>query len=131
VNGSEAAVEYPDVRAWSLVSGLGRVAFGLAMLGAPEPSLRVLGFSEATPATVAVTRIAGIRDLVLGGVTLGALQDRERLLSATLANATADAGDAMAFAVAIGAGERDAGLRGIAAALPAMLAGAWVARRLT
>jgi hypothetical protein len=131
VSGSEAAVEYPDVRGWSLVSGLGRVAFGLAMLGAPEPSLRVLGFSEVTPATVAVARIAGIRDLVLGGVTLGALQDRERLLSATLANATADAGDTVAFAIAVGAGERAAGLRGLAAALPAMLAGIWVTRRLT
>ena len=63
---SGAAVDAPDVRVWSLASGLGRVAFGVGMLAAPEPSLRALGFTEVGPATVTVTRIAGIRDLVLG-----------------------------------------------------------------
>jgi hypothetical protein len=101
------------------------------MLAAPELSLRALGFSEVSPATVALARVAGIRDLVLGGLTLGALEDRERLRTATIANATADAGDAAAFALALDAGERAAGLRGLAAALPATLAGIWVARRLS
>jgi hypothetical protein len=128
---NETAVEAPDVAGWSVASGLGRVAFGLAMLTAPEWALRALGFSEVTPTTVAVTRLAGVRDFVLGGVTLGALRDRERLLSATVANATADAGDSIAFAVALGAGERDAAVRGLAAAVPATIAGIWVARRLT
>jgi hypothetical protein len=128
---NETAVEAPDVAGWSVASGLGRVAFGLAMLTAPEWALRALGFSEVTPTTVAVTRLAGVRDFVLGGVTLGALRDRERLLSATVATATADAGDSIAFAVALGAGERDAAVRGLAAAVPATIAGIWVARRLT
>jgi len=107
------------------------MAIGVGMLAVPELSLRALGFSEVSPATVALARVAGIRDLVLGGLTLGALEDRERLLTATIANATADAGDTAAFALALGAGERAAGLRGLAAALPATLAGVWVARRLS
>ena len=107
------------------------MAIGLGLLAAPELSLRALGFGEVTPAMKVVARIAGVRDFVLGGVTLGALADRERLLTATIANATADAGDAAAFALAVGDGERAAGLRGLAAALPATAAGIWVARRLS
>jgi hypothetical protein len=107
------------------------MAIGLGLLVAPEPSLRALGFSDVSPATKAIARIAGVRDFVLGGVTLGALDDGERLLSATIANATADGADAVAFVLALGQGERDAGLRGLAAALPATLAGLWVARRLS
>jgi hypothetical protein len=128
---SGGAVDSPDVRAWSLASGLGRVGFGVAMLAAPEWAVRALGFSEVTPTTAAVTRLAGVRDFVLGAVTLGALGDRDRLLSATVANATADAGDTVAFAVALRAGERGAAIRGLAAALPATIAGIWVARRLS
>ncbi len=124
-------MQAPDVRAFSLISAAGRMAIGLGLLAAPEPSLGALGFSEVSPATVAVARIAGVRDFVLGGVTLGALGDRERLRTATVANAAADAGDTAAFALALGAGERDAALRGLAAAIPATLAGIWVARRLS
>ena len=124
-------MDAPDVKAWSLTSGAARIAFGVAMLAAPEKALGALGFSEITPATKLVTRIAGVRDFVLGAVTLGALGDRERLLSATIANATADAGDTAVFALAFGAGQRDAAIRGVAAALPATLAGIWVARRLS
>ena len=102
----------------------------MGLLVAPEPALRALGFSDVSEATKAVARIAGIRDFVLGGVTLSALDDPERLMSATVANATADAGDAAAFALAL-RDERGAALRGIAAALPATLAGIWVARRLS
>jgi hypothetical protein len=123
-------VESPEVRAWSLVSGLGRIAFGVGMLAAPEPALRVLGFTEVSPATVAVGRIAGIRDLVLGAATLAGLQDRDRLRAATLANALADAGDTLAFGMALGTPERTAGARGIAAALPSAVAGLWIAQRL-
>jgi hypothetical protein len=107
------------------------MAIGLGLFVAPEAALRALGFSDVSPATKAVARIAGVRDFVLGGVTLAALDDGERLLGATVANATADAGDAAAFVLALRQGERDAGLRGLAAALPATLAGIWVARRLS
>jgi hypothetical protein len=128
---SQASPDDADVRAWSLISGFVRLGFGVAMLAAPEPALRALGFTEITPSTKAVARIAGVRDLVLGGVTLAALDDRERLLGATVANATADAGDTTAFFLALGAGERAAGIRGLAAALPATIVGVWVTRRLS
>lgn len=120
-----------DVRGFSLISAAGRIGIGIGMLVAPEPALRALGFSEVNAATIAVARIAGIRDLVLGGLTFAALDDRDRLRTATIGNATADAGDSLAFAMAIRAEERTAGLRGVATALPATLAGIWVAWRLS
>jgi hypothetical protein len=120
-----------DVRGFSLLSAVGRIAIGFGMLAAPEPALRALGFSEVGPATVAVSRIAGVRDLVLGAVTLAALNDPGRLRTATLANAVADAGDTAAFAIALGDEERTAGIRGLGAAIPAMAAGIWVAWRLS
>jgi hypothetical protein len=126
----EAAVDSPDVLGWSLASGLGRIGFGLAMLATPERAMGALGFSEVTPATTAVSRLAGIRDLVLGVVTMSALDDRRRLRAATLANAAADAGDTLAFTLALGSEERTAGSRGIAAALPATMLGLWTAWRL-
>jgi hypothetical protein len=121
----------PDVRAWSLASGLGRVGFGVAMLAAPESALRALGFTEVSPATVAVTRLTGVRDLVLGLVTVAGLNDRDRLRTATVANAVADAGDALAFGIALGTPERAAAVRGLAAALPAAAAGIWTRWRLS
>jgi hypothetical protein len=126
-----AEVSDADVRGFSLLSATGRIAIGIGMLAAPEPAMRALGFSEVNAATVAVARIAGVRDLVLGGVTLAALDDRDRLRTATIGNATADAGDSLAFAIAMRAEERAAGLRGVATALPATLAGLWVAWRLS
>jgi hypothetical protein len=126
-----AAVDAPDVRAWSAISGLGRIVFGVGMLTAPEWAVRVLGFREPSAATVTVTRLAGGRDLVLGLVTLAGIQDGDRLRAATLANSVADAGDTLAFGLALGTEERAAGLRGIAAALPATVAGLWTAWRLS
>jgi hypothetical protein len=126
-----AEVGDADVRGFSLLSATGRIAIGLGMLAAPEPALRALGFSDVDAATVTVARIAGIRDLVLGAFTLATLDDRDRLRTATIGNATADAGDSLAFAMAIRADERTAGLRGVATALPAALAGIWVIWRLS
>jgi hypothetical protein len=128
---SGASVDDPSVRAWSVASGLGRIAIGIGMLAAPEPALRALGFKEVSPATAAVSRIAGIRDLVLGVVTLASLEDRDRLRAATVANAVADAGDTLAFGVVLDSEEHAAGTRGLVAALPAAIAGAWTAWRLT
>ena len=120
-----------DVRAWSLASGLGRVVIGLGLLAAPEMSARMLGFEEVNPATVAVSRVAGVRDFVLGIATLAGLDDRDRLRAATLANAAADAGDTLAFGVALGTSERRAAVLGLTAALPAAFAGIWTSWRLS
>lgn len=128
---SGTGVDAADVRGFSVFSAVGRIAIGAGMLTAPELSMRALGFSEVTPATAAVARIAGVRDLVLGAVTLAALDDPARLRAASLANAVADSGDTAAFAAALGSAERTAGARGLAAALPAALAGFWVSWRLS
>jgi hypothetical protein len=124
------AVEAADVRAWSLASGIGRIAFGVGMIAAPERALRALGFADVNPATVAVTRVAGVRDLVLGLVTVSGLDDPDRLRRATLANAIADAGDTLAFSLTLRTSEREAGVRGFAVALPAAAAGIWTRWRL-
>ena len=126
-----SSADAPDVRGFSLISAAGRIGIGIGMLAAPELSLRALGFSQVDQATVTVGRIAGVRDLVLGIATVAALDDPARLRTASLANATADAGDAMAFGVALGSKERTAGIRGMAAALPAAVAGIWVSWRLS
>jgi hypothetical protein len=81
---------------------------------------------------VVVSRIAGGRDFVLGALTLLAIDDPDRLRTAHLACAVADAGDAAAFGAAVTqSGDlRDAGIRGLAAAVPATIAGVWAASRL-
>jgi hypothetical protein len=122
-----------DVRLLSAVSGVGRIAIGVGLAVAPRRALSALGFSDRGTAAVALARIAGGRDLVLGAATLLALGDAERLRAASVANAAADAGDALTFASVLASGDggvRDAGRRGLAAAVPAALAGAWVATRL-
>lgn len=128
---SGAAIDAPDVRGWSLASGLARVAIGFALLVVPGRAARALGFEEVSPSTVAVSRVAGGRDLVLGIATLAALQDRDRLRAATLANAVADAGDTLAFGAALQTSERRAGALGLAAAAPSAIAGIWTAWRLS
>jgi hypothetical protein len=128
---SRDRVDDPEVRAWSIASGLGRIAIGVGMLATPEPAMRALGFREVSPATLAVGRIAGVRDFVLGVATLSALDDPDRLRVATLANAVADAGDTLAFGAALGTEERTAGLRGLGAALPSAIAGLWATWRLS
>ena len=128
---SGATIDAPDVRGWSVASGLGRVAIGLGLLAAPERAARALGFEQVNPATLAVSRVAGVRDFVLGISTLAALDDRERLRAATLANAAADAGDTFAFAAALGSSERRAAALGLGAALPAAVAGVWALWRLS
>lgn len=120
-----------EIRVLSLASSIGRLAIGAGMVAAPVPTLRALGFSEPGSATITVGRLAGVRDLVLGAVTLASLEEADALRAASLANAGADGGDVIAFAIALGNGERTAAIRGIAAALPAAIAGIWVARRLS
>jgi hypothetical protein len=117
----------PPVRALSAALALGRVGIGAGLILAPRAALSALGFSDQTEGTVAASRLAGIRDIVLGMTTLSVLDDPERLRAANLANAFADAGDVLTFALALRAGETAAGTRGIAAAAPAVAAGLWAA----
>lgn len=126
------AIDQPDVRAYALVSGLGRIAIGVGLALAPKQALGALGFDDAPAGTVAVSRIAGGRDIAIGVATIAAMRDTDRLWRASIASAFVDAGDAAAFAAAASSDPkmRTAAVRGMAAAVPATIAGLWVAARL-
>jgi hypothetical protein len=119
----------PTARIALSLLAAGRIAIGAGIWLAPRPALRALGFGDPGPAALTLARIAGTRDLVIG-TRQAAARDRDEARAATLAAAVSDAGDTVAFAFAIAAGDRLAGIRGIAAALPATAAGLWLARRL-
>ena len=84
-------------RRFALVMGAGRIAFGAAMVVAPNTFLSV----ARTPADQVntsgrlLTRMTGMRDIVLGFHVLRQLGDRDALRNAALLNAAVDAGDAL------------------------------------
>jgi hypothetical protein len=117
-------------RAAALGLAAGRIAIGAGLWLAPELTLRALGFSEADDRVVAVARIAGTRDIVLGAWQATTLGSRDRLGRATVAVTACDAGDSLAFALLLGTSERRAGLRGLAGAVPATIVGLALAGRL-
>jgi hypothetical protein len=119
------------IRTISLISGLGRIALGASMFAAPRWMLTTQGFSELTPAALAVTRLAGIRDMVMGAQMLDSLDDDVGLRRAHLWCAATDAGDATVFAALLARRQDDrAALAGLAAAVPATLVGLWGVREL-
>ena len=85
--GRYEAVGAPDVRALTLVSGLGRMAIGAALALAPRAALSALGFTDVSPTAIAASRLAGGRDLVLGAAMMAAIDDPERLRRPACANA--------------------------------------------
>jgi hypothetical protein len=118
------------VRTLAIGLAAGRLAIGAGLWLAPALSARLLGFGEIDSRALILARVAATRDLVIGTWQLSALDDPERREAASWAAAVADAGDALAFALALHADDRAtrrAGLRGIAAAAPAAIAGAGVA----
>lgn len=123
----------PLVRATVIGLTTGRLAIGTSIWLAPSFAAKTLGFGSLDSRALALARIAASRDLVLGAWQLASLRKRSSLRRASLGIAAADAGDALTFALMLG--ERDqrhvAALRGISAALPASLAGAWLFRRLS
>jgi len=112
----------------------GRLAIGAGIWLAPERSWRALGFGDRRPAGPALVlgRLAASRDLVLGAWVLAALDDPERLSRVVGAVAAVDGADALAFALTLREGSelRQAAVRGLVAAVPATLVGAWAASRL-
>jgi hypothetical protein len=124
--------EEPSVRLTALMLALGRCAIGAGIWLAPERSWKALGLGGTEGRALVLGRLAASRDLLLGAWTLAVLDDRERLRRAAAAVAAVDAADALAFALALGEGEemREAAVRGLVAAVPATLAGAWVAHKL-
>jgi hypothetical protein len=118
------------VRLVAIGLAAGRLAIGAALWLAPNASGRALGFGRLDRRALALARLAATRDLVLGGWQLRSLGERAELRRASTAVAAADAADAVAFALLLRSdAERAAGLRGLAGALPASLAGAWLVWR--
>jgi hypothetical protein len=121
----------PPTRPLAIGLAAGRLAIGAGLWLAPRRCARALGFEALDSTGLALARIAATRDLVLGAWQLRALDDRERLRTATLGVGLADTGDALAFTLALADRRtRRAGVRGLAGALPAALAGLWLAARL-
>ena len=120
----------PSERALAAGLAAGRLAIGAGIWLAPRLSLRALGVTEPSAQALTLARIAGARDLALGAWQLRSLGDRGELARATFAVAACDAGDSLAFALALGSGETRAGLRGVAGAVPATAAGMALAARL-
>jgi hypothetical protein len=124
-------VSKPDVLALSIGSALGRLAIGVGIFAVPRRALSALGFGEVGETGLTLARVAAARDVILAVATLLALEDRNRLRAASLANAAADGGDALSFALALGRAHRNpTARRGIAVTLPAAAAGLWVFWRL-
>jgi hypothetical protein len=109
---------------------IGRLAIGAGLWLAPDRVARALGFSGLDHRGLALARIAATRDLVLGAWQLGSVGEAAELRRASAAVAVADAGGALAFALLLRVGdERRAAVRGVAGALPAALAGAWLIQK--
>ncbi|MGI9019280.1 MAG: hypothetical protein ACR2G3_01045 [Solirubrobacterales bacterium] len=108
----------------------GRIAIGAGLWAAPRLSLRALGFHEPTAETIAIARVAGVRDLVIGAWQLRSIGDDAELRRTSAAAAACDAGDTLAFGLLLADGNRRAGLLGLAAAAPATVANALLARGL-
>ena len=125
---------HPDRPARLTAIGLaaGRIAIGAGIWLAPQRSWKALGLGGTEGRALVLGRLAATRDLVLGAWTLAVLDDPERLRRVVGAVAAVDGADSVAFALALRAGPelRQAAVRGLAAAVPATLAGAWVASRL-
>ena len=121
----------------ALAAGLaiGRLAIGTGLMVAPDLTLRTLGFKDPSPSTLAVARLAGGRDIVLGVAETLALArgNRRALLASTLAVAAADAGDTAIFGSAWASGEKsvqEASAKGAVSAGLATASALWVAWRL-
>ncbi len=90
-----------QTRRFAVVMGAGRVAFGAAMVVAPRTFLAAVRTpsDQVTDSARLLTRMAGLRDVLLGIHVLSNLDDRGSLRSAALLNAAADAGDAASLAI--------------------------------
>jgi len=90
----------PKARRIALQIGGSRVALGTAIFVATRPALRAMRFPEPGPTGVALAKLGGGRDIAIGGLTLAALSDPDRLRTVILVSNLCDLADAAAFAFA-------------------------------
>jgi hypothetical protein len=128
------AAESPDslARLGAAAIAAGRIAIGVGATVLTRPALRALGFPEAGGATVALARLAGGRDIVLGLHGLSVRDDPAELRRSVLLGAAVDAGDAAAFAAALvrREGIDRTAMINLPIAVAAVAAGIWTAGRL-
>jgi hypothetical protein len=110
-----------------------RIGIGVTASVLTRPALRAIGFEEPDGATVALTRLAGGRDIAVGVQTLSARDDRDSLRRSVLLAAAVDAGDAATFAIGLvrGDGIARAAAINFPFAAAAAVAGAYLAGRLS
>jgi len=121
-----------DERLIGAALAAGRIAIGAGIWAGPKLTAGALGMKPWQGEALAVARIAGTRDLILGAWLGAELRDGGLPLTPTAALIACDAGDTLAFALlaARGGEELGPGLRGVAAAGPATALGVWLAHRL-
>ena len=109
----------------------GRIAIGVGIWAAPSLTAKALGMVTWHGESLAVARLAATRDLILGAWLAAELRDGGKPLAPAIALTACDAGDALTFSLlATQDSEPGPGLRGVAAAGPATVAGAWLVARL-
>lgn len=111
----------------------GRLAIGAGIWAAPDRALAALGFDASRPAIRTLGRITATRDLATGLLALSARGEPAGARRVVLLNAAIDAGDALAFGLALTGRDpalRRAGAVGAPAALAACVAGLALAQRL-
>jgi hypothetical protein len=127
-----AAAPDPLARRGAIAIAAGRIGIGIGALAFTRPALAALGFEDPQGGTVALARMAGVRDIALGLHALAVRDDAAALAQASVLGAAVDAGDAFAFGAALV--NRDGidrtSLTNLPIAGSAVVAGAWVSSRL-
>src|SRR3954451_16072715 len=91
----------PKARQVAMQIGGSRVALGMAIFLATRPVLRAMRFPEPSPAGGALAKLGGGPGIGVGGLTLGALSDAERLRTVMLVSTLCALADAAAFSFAV------------------------------
>ncbi len=102
-----------DPKALARGLAVGRIAIGTVMVAVPRSAVLWLGSDAATPGATVMTRAAGVRDLLLGGMVLHTLDHPEvapRWLASTGAIDLVDALSGAAVGRSLPAGRGPAGV---------------------
>lgn len=116
----------------ALLLALARIGIGASVWTAPRGSMRVVGFDPDNPEVMALARLAGTRDIALGGAAAACSGDPLATATITRVNAGVDALDSLAFGIALARrrGIDRAALMGTVSAAAAAALGLAVASRL-
>ena len=119
-------------RSAATLLAIARIGIGASVWIAPRPSMRGLGFDPDNPQVMSLARLAGTRDLALGGAAAACAGDPGASATMARLNAGVDALDAAAFGIALvrRRGINRAAAMGTVTAAAATLIGLAVASRL-